>query len=390
MKKIFLLFIFIFSTLLLSCDQEVALKPTLLVSQKALNDSTSIYYADFSAYNTERATLDIGIVSSDENGAFFLDYLIGSDNYNNITGRYENDNIPDFAGESFQLISDMAHSPYFEYISYNKRVLLREQVIKNALFLMEDNYHHLASDRLALGEKKPVKMILLACELSSIYALNDLQDFVDASGTNVEIISVLDEGIKAVAKTTKFDQMNTIVYAAPLELTSSADFKNYINKALSKSLPTTPTDVQFYTVDDNIAYSILSLVEEHRVSANPNPINSIVLTGSKYIPELDSLNAIIQELKSFTRNGEPIYRKCISNNFSFIIPEEHAATEAYSRLRKDKLLKFSIYDTSKSEFVTIPTFDPSATNITPSGSIDDYRFIIPEASEKISYKTIKQ
>lgn len=197
MKRISL-FLLAFSLLLFSSCKEEAVKSELIpISQKALSDTSSAFYADFSSYPAQRKSLPIGVFDSGTGGLTVLEVLLGLDNFDNITGKEGKDGIADLAGENFIYLGDEANMPYGDYDAAGKSDYLRELVAKDALFLLGDKYYNLAIDDEPTGIKERVKIIVVACNTATAYGLADIQSLLAESGTGVRVIGVINAGVRA-------------------------------------------------------------------------------------------------------------------------------------------------------------------------------------------------
>lgn len=183
-----------------SCKKE---KPTTVevtpIMEKALHDSTSIWFADFNRFppKEQRAYLPIGVFDSGTGGLTVLEAILGSDNIDNISGEVKSDGIPDFSGEDFQYLADQANMPYGTYPQEGKEMYLRELAVKDALFLLSDKYYELSSDKVAKGNKAKCKIIVVACNTATAYGLKDIKNLLELSNTGVKVIGVINAGVNA-------------------------------------------------------------------------------------------------------------------------------------------------------------------------------------------------
>lgn len=223
MKAKYLIISVLFSVLLASCGEKKVEEKLIPISEKALGDTSSIFYADFASYPTERAKLPIGVFDSGTGGLTVQEKLLTLDEYDNITGKLEPDGIPDFAGENFIYLADDANMPYGDYDAAGKSDYLRELVIKDALFLLGDSYYNLALDEKPFGKKEQVKVLVIACNTATAYGLNDIEKLLDRSGTGVRVIGVINAGVRAtLADMDKTKNYAVGVMATPGTISSGA------------------------------------------------------------------------------------------------------------------------------------------------------------------------
>jgi glutamate racemase len=200
MKKFGYLFLAMAALAMVGCGQkkQAASVEVTPIMKKALNDSSSIFFANFGAYPSQRDSLPIGVFDSGTGGLTVLEVMLKADNMNNITGALKPDGIPDFAGEDFEYLGDQANMPYGNYSSEGKDDYLRELAVKDALFMLGNKYYTSNIEKNPKGEKKPVKIIVIACNTATAYGLKDIQHLLELSKTGVKVIGVINAGVNAL------------------------------------------------------------------------------------------------------------------------------------------------------------------------------------------------
>ena len=213
MKKALIITIAL-SAALYSCKTNVRQADiNLPIVDRALFDSTSVYYGEFEEYPENLKMLPIGVFDSGTGGLTVLEKIVSLDLFDNITGKRGDDDILDFAGEHFIYLADQANMPYGNYDAEGKSDYLRELVIKDALFLLDDNYYETQYDRESDGIKPRVKIIVIACNTATAYGLKDITSLLEQSNTGVKVIGVINAGVKAT-----FDQLNISEGEAPFAI----------------------------------------------------------------------------------------------------------------------------------------------------------------------------
>ena len=139
----------------------------------------------------------IGVFDSGTGGLTILQAILTLDAFNNKTGEPGSDGIPDFANEAFQYLADQANMPYGNYAAANKTILLKEHILKNMQFFLQKQYVKQDKAQWQPHTKPMVKMIVIACNTATAYAINDIKDFVAAKQQQIPVIGVIDAGVKA-------------------------------------------------------------------------------------------------------------------------------------------------------------------------------------------------
>ncbi|MEK0423358.1 MAG: hypothetical protein RLZ95_1268 [Bacteroidota bacterium] len=136
--------------------------------------------------NISNKNLPIGVFDSGTGGLTVLEAMLQLDAYNNTTGLPGADGKPDFSSEFFEYLADQANMPYGNYAAEKKTDLLKEHIFKNMQFLLQSN-----------NVKQSTKMIVLACNTATAYALSDIKAKFKAENIQVPVIGVIDAGSKA-------------------------------------------------------------------------------------------------------------------------------------------------------------------------------------------------
>lgn len=157
----------------------------------------SASYSLLAQVKKARRTSPIGVFDSGTGGLTVLEALLTMDEFNNTTGAPGKDGIPDFQNEHFQYLADQANMPYGNYAAENKTPLLKEHILKNMRFLLGNSFRRLEKERWELGYKEPAKMLVLACNTATAFALADIRQFLKDENEEVQVIGVIDAGVKA-------------------------------------------------------------------------------------------------------------------------------------------------------------------------------------------------
>lgn len=145
----------------------------------------------------QQKSLPIGVFDSGTGGLTVLEAMLSLDAFNNDTGAPGPDGKPDFSGEYFQYLADQANMPYGNYAGEKKTKLLQEHVIKNMDFLLQSKYEALKGNQMVPQRKQGVKMLVLACNTATAFALNEVKEHVAQTGYTAPTIGVINAGVKA-------------------------------------------------------------------------------------------------------------------------------------------------------------------------------------------------
>ncbi|MEN9697738.1 MAG: hypothetical protein RLZ56_1159 [Bacteroidota bacterium] len=171
--------------------------------------------------------LAIGVFDSGTGGLTVLEAMLNLDAFNNTTGLQGADGKPDFNKEYFQYLADQANMPYGNYAAEHKTDLLKEHIFKNMHFFTTHS-----------AVKPPVKMIVLACNTATAYALSDIKAQFQSEKINVPVIGVIDAGSKAALAYQAQNGPGTIGVFATAGTVASEGYPRTLQKmAKEKGLP---------------------------------------------------------------------------------------------------------------------------------------------------------
>lgn len=172
MRLVRLTFIVIVGAILLllcSCNRVVptSYSPTPLV-QEILSDSVSSPHARLlRLYNKHNILGRITLMGESREVARFSEALLSSDHFNNIDGSFgKGDGLPDFCGETFSLILDMANEPYGDYVGEDGKVkFLREVAARTFLMGLDTLYLNNPYDTLSPKVKNSSKAFVICSSI---------------------------------------------------------------------------------------------------------------------------------------------------------------------------------------------------------------------------------
>lgn len=183
------------------------------------------------------SSLPIGVFDSGTGGLTVLEAMLTLDAFNNTTGELGADGKPDFEKEYFQYLADQANMPYGNYAAEGKTKLLQEHVLKNMDFLLKSRYDAERSGAYITQRKQGVKMLVLACNTATAFALNEVKEFVLSNDNNVPVVGVINAGVKAALAYQQQNRGAIGVFATAGTVASNGYPKTIIEMAKQQGLP---------------------------------------------------------------------------------------------------------------------------------------------------------
>ncbi|MDX9902492.1 MAG: hypothetical protein RB288_00255 [Bacteroidales bacterium] len=114
-----------------------------------------------------------------------------------------------------------------------------------------------------------------------------------------------------------------------------------------------PENIQINSVENYIAFHVVSLMEKIRNSPDALPLNSVVLACTHYPFFLETFREEFERLRNHRENGEYVYRSLIAEDLILVNPASVVADQLYDHLSVKGLLSNS--EKAESEFyVSVP------------------------------------
>ncbi len=102
--------------------------------------------------------------------------------------------------------------------------------------------------------------------------------------------------------------------------------------------PGNPHNIQLNSVENYVAFHVVSLMEQIINSEDVNPLNSIVL-GCTHYPYVDDVFVdVLEKLRNYQEDGEYIYRPYMEEEIRLVNPAVKVASQLYERLGERELL----------------------------------------------------
>lgn len=171
-----------------------------------INDASSFFHIDMKNYPNDDKTLPIGVFDSGTGGLTVLKAIVNYDQNQNNSHEKGGDGKLDFDKESFIYLGDQANMPYGNYSKENKVNLLKEHIIKDAQFLMNNKYYSDQEDTSVNTNKKPVKALVIACNTATAYGKEYIEEFLKLADSNLKVIGVIDAGVRGTLATIDKDE----------------------------------------------------------------------------------------------------------------------------------------------------------------------------------------
>lgn len=355
------------------------------------------------------------------------------------------DGKKDFAREHFVYLGDNANMPYGNYSKEGNAALLVEHVIKDARFLLGTSYYRSAAAPVRQTDKQPAKVIVIACNTATAFGKSAVERLLDRTGLGIQVIGIIGAGargalghlakgesgsigilatagtvasrgyvkmIEEQARALGYTGAITTYQQAGLGLAGAIDgipdffdakasaprgvykgpsptgslqrygFDWEGGKVLFDGNRSFPRRIQLNSVDNYIAYHLVSLLDKIRRDPGAKPLRAIILGCTHYTFYKEKFREKLQELREYQENGKFLYRHLFAAEVVLVDPALSLATELYRHLADAHLLNGR--DNSKSEFyISVPNRSNPSIELDSSGKSFSYRYKYSRRAGKI-------
>ncbi len=125
------------------------------------------------------------------------------------------------------------------------------------------------------------------------------------------------------------------------------------NHVLFKGTKENPVDIQLNSIENYIAYHVVSLLETIRKSGSKEKLKAIILGCTHFPFFTDIFNEKLQACYDYRENGVYIYRQWIGEKVFFVDPAINTAKELYDYLHTTALFNNSSIDNSEF-YISVP------------------------------------
>lgn len=196
------------------------------IVEAILHDRESPFYLDAKDYPVIGNELPVGVFDSGTGGLTVLDAIINFDQFDNQSKTWTagGDGTPDLKSERFVYLADTANMPYGVCPQKGKTDLLKEHIIKDAWFLLNDKYYQTASAESPQTDKTPIKAMVIACNTGTAYGKSDIEHLLDLAELDIKVIGVIDAGSRGALSHLAQDEDATIGVMATIGTVASEGY----------------------------------------------------------------------------------------------------------------------------------------------------------------------
>jgi hypothetical protein len=138
--------------------------------------------------------------------------------------------------------------------------------------------------------------------------------------------------------------------------------------------PSAPHHIQINSVENYIAFHVVSLMEKIRLTPGALPLNSVVLACTHYPFYEETFRSEFNRLRDYTENGEYVYRSLIAEDLIIVNPASVVAGQLHSHLSARGLLSSST-NTGSEFYISVPNILNRQVRLREDGSFTyEYKY----------------
>lgn len=135
-----------------------------------------------------------------------------------------------------------------------------------------------------------------------------------------------------------------------------------------------PFNIQINSVENYIAFHVVSLMEKIRKTEGALPLSSVVLACTHYPFFTDTFKNEFNRLRDYRENGEYIYRSLIAEDLILVNPAVEVADQLYEHLASRRLLNKGT-GTGSEFYISVPNLSDKQVRLRDDGSFTyEYKY----------------
>lgn len=379
---------------------------------------------DRSTFDSSTSCLPIGVFDSGIGGLTVLEAILNLDVFRNDTLQPGTDGKRDFEAERFIYLGDQANMPYGNYPAAGREDLLRELILRDAVFLLGKRSYQTGTWQAQTG-KPPVKALVIACNTATAFGLEDIRQALKAWGLELPVVGVVEAGARGVLEALPKDSSpDAIAVLATVGTCSCEAYPKAISRVLGlagRSVPviiqqgctglagaiegdpafialTSPRAVpyqgpipdparqdryqfepagmmgdQINSVANHVRYEVKTLVDRHQRSGTKTPIGMVVLGCTHFPLAKSEIATAFQEIRQWRDSqGSQPYLNLIRERLVFINPAEFTARELFRELARSKTRSSDAGSRTDKDlfFLSVPNPTWPGIKLTPAGALE--------------------
>lgn len=307
-----------------SCNERPAVVRDTIPYVKQLATDTTGTFRLVRSYRSAGTKGSIAVIGEPEAAARLGSTLLAADLVDNIDGRSTPDRLPDFAGETFDILLDLYNAPYIR-MAGSSPDSLREVTVRNAVIAVDTVAYSNASDPRSRLSKTRAKVFVFANSLLSEYGKFDVDTLFKMAGRDAIILTP----VEAMLLEAKRTGCKSIAVWAPAEARSA--YENAA-KVLTPQMEVTVVSTTGNGILRPAFRDMMGIFRSLKPGGN---LDAVLLDS--FTASLEELNAEKEHIHRQITEEDMAFDRILMPRFRFIEPNA-ALTGALYRLLREKNL----------------------------------------------------
>lgn len=348
--------------------------------QDLLADTTSADYARIRKAGADGINGSVTIFGPAEESFFLAEKFITCDDFDNVTGSRNPDGLPDFAGETISVTSDVANSPYSGYIGYSNEEFLKENAVRGFLDAVDTLCRANQYDKETVIRKPGSKVLVLSSSYLSAYGYYDIRTVSEASGHRIKVISPVHSMFDSAAER-HGENASLAVWTTPEVL--GAGVYASASSLIAEKYPSLDYEVLCPDKSDSLEERIISILRLYRASGKNEKLDAVLVDEMPLSATL--LNQTMKRLEEVS-DSLLAYKPILSENFEFIDAAGAVTGECIKYLRTSNQFTHRVAYPDAVFYCTIPLPGMSTDDYNEDGTFkDSFKYNRAPSSETDTY-----
>lgn len=314
--------------LLASCqERQVPVRDTIpYVKQLAVD--TAGTYSLLASYRSAGSVGSIAVIGEPEAAWQLSTRLLAADEVDNIDGKPRPDRLPDFAGESFDILMDQYNAPYTR-MAASSPDSLREIAVRNAVISIDSVAYSNALDPMSRLRKSRAKVFVLANSLLTEYGRFDIDTLFKMTGREALILTPVEAMLETAAKA----GCRSVAVWAPQEARSAYEHA-------ARAYPQMTVTVVSTTGNGMLRPAFRDMLRIFRGLKPKETLDAVLLDS--FTANLEELSAEQEHIHRQITEEDMAFDRTLTPHFRFIEPNASLTSALYRLLRERNLFTHDI------------------------------------------------
>ena len=314
---------------LVSCrEHQAVVRDTIPYVKQIAVDTTGTFNLVHS-YRTAGTKGSIAVIGEPEDVSRLASVLLAADNVDNIDGKARPDRLPDFAGETFDVILDEYNAPYVR-MAASSPDSLREVAVRNAVIAIDSVAYSNALDPKSRLKANRAKVFVLANSLLSEYGQFDIDTLFKMAGHEPIILTPVEAMLQEAAAA----GYKSVAVWAPEKARSA--YEN-VARVLTPEMNVTVVST---TGNGILRPAFRDMLRVYR-SLKPGTNLDAVLLDS-FTVDLEELDDEVEHIHRQITEEDMAFDRILMPRFRFIEPNACVTAALYRLLREKNLFTHDI------------------------------------------------